>query len=219
MEKDKQPNRRQLLMLTAQTLFARRGIDAVSLNEINKAAGQRNTSALHYHFGNKEGLISAIIYEHYAAIDRQTNLLLDHYEQLPAAQQTSRKLWQAVVTPFSEQLDSSVGVSYLLIVSQVFMKSTELIFGGHPSGEDRARLRIFGLFEKSYGDIPAPLRASKTLLCASLLFNSLATYAQLMQEPDSNPLGHKALFISNLVDSLNAMMAMPPSAETLAMLE
>ena len=56
---DNKQNRRQLLLQTAEALFARKGIDAVSLNEINKAARQRNTSAMHYHFGSKEGLVQA----------------------------------------------------------------------------------------------------------------------------------------------------------------
>ena len=46
---------RAQLVATAEILFAARGLDAVSQNEITKAAGQRNASALHYHFGGKDG--------------------------------------------------------------------------------------------------------------------------------------------------------------------
>ena len=45
----------------AQQLFAERSIDAVSLNEITVAAGQKNRNALQYHFGNRDGLLQAII--------------------------------------------------------------------------------------------------------------------------------------------------------------
>jgi AcrR family transcriptional regulator len=44
--------------------MAERGIEGVSLNEINRAAGQRNTAALHYHFGGREGLLRAIMRRH-----------------------------------------------------------------------------------------------------------------------------------------------------------
>ena len=37
------------------------GIDGVSLRAVNLAAGTRNTSAAHYHFGSKLGLIEAIV--------------------------------------------------------------------------------------------------------------------------------------------------------------
>ncbi len=116
-EHDDKLSRRTVLMLKAEELFARRGIDAVSLNEINKAAGQRNTSALHYHFGNKKGLIDAIIYQHYADIDCELNRLLDQYQQLPGDQQGPRQLLQATIAPFAAQLDSHHGINYLLIVT------------------------------------------------------------------------------------------------------
>jgi len=48
----------------AERLMAERGITGVSLNEINTAAGQRNTAALHYHFGGRDGLLRAILRRH-----------------------------------------------------------------------------------------------------------------------------------------------------------
>jgi AcrR family transcriptional regulator len=42
---------------TAQMLFARHGVDAVTVQQIVDAAGQRNNAALYYHFRNKEELI------------------------------------------------------------------------------------------------------------------------------------------------------------------
>ena len=44
----------------AERLFALHGIDGVSLRQIAAAAGTANNSAVNYHFGSKEGLISAI---------------------------------------------------------------------------------------------------------------------------------------------------------------
>ncbi|MDG1463243.1 MAG: TetR family transcriptional regulator, partial [Gammaproteobacteria bacterium] len=48
------------IILAAERLFGEQGIDAVSLRQINVAAGQKNSSATHYHFGNKETLVAAI---------------------------------------------------------------------------------------------------------------------------------------------------------------
>lgn len=55
---------RQRILDAAERLMAERGIEGVSLNEINAAAGQRNTAALHYHFGGREGLVRAILRRH-----------------------------------------------------------------------------------------------------------------------------------------------------------
>jgi AcrR family transcriptional regulator len=48
------------LVLAAERLFARHGIDGVSLRQIAAEAGSSNNSAVHYHFGSKHGLIAAI---------------------------------------------------------------------------------------------------------------------------------------------------------------
>ena len=49
------------LIHAAIGLFATKGIEGVSLRMVNREAGARNNSALHYHFGNKMGLITETI--------------------------------------------------------------------------------------------------------------------------------------------------------------
>ena len=48
------------ILLAAEQLFAERGVDGVSLREIGAAAGQRNNSAVQYHFGDRDGLLRAL---------------------------------------------------------------------------------------------------------------------------------------------------------------
>ena len=52
---------RVMLMEVAERLFATEGIEAVTLREIQQAAGQSNTSVIRYHFGSRDGLIRALI--------------------------------------------------------------------------------------------------------------------------------------------------------------
>ncbi len=51
---------RELILVTAERLFAERGIAAVPLREIAITAGQRNKAAIQYHFGDKENLVNAV---------------------------------------------------------------------------------------------------------------------------------------------------------------
>lgn len=48
------------ILIAAERLFAERGVENVSLREIGDRAGQRNNSAVQYHFGSLQGLIQAL---------------------------------------------------------------------------------------------------------------------------------------------------------------
>jgi AcrR family transcriptional regulator len=51
---------RERLLLVAIKLFSEKGVEAVSMRTINTEAGTKNKSAVHYHFGNKAGILKAI---------------------------------------------------------------------------------------------------------------------------------------------------------------
>lgn len=59
---------RQRLLDAAERLWAERGIEGVSLREIRLAAGQRNSSALQFHFGDRDGLLLALAERHLPAV-------------------------------------------------------------------------------------------------------------------------------------------------------
>jgi AcrR family transcriptional regulator len=55
---------RDLLLDTAERLWGEHGVEGVSLREIRIAAGQRNSSALQFHFGDRRGLLTALAARH-----------------------------------------------------------------------------------------------------------------------------------------------------------
>ena len=52
---------RDRIVQTAMHLFATQGIESVTLRRISAESGSANTAAVHYHFGNKAGLVAAIL--------------------------------------------------------------------------------------------------------------------------------------------------------------
>src|SRR5512138_3899723 len=68
---------RVLLMETAERLFATRGIEAVTVREIQQEAGQSNASVVVYHFGSKTGLVHALIHWRSRRLDERRDLLLE----------------------------------------------------------------------------------------------------------------------------------------------
>lgn len=95
------PGTRELLITTAERLFAEQGISA-SNRQIGEAAGQANNSVVGYHFGTKTDLVVAIIRRHAPDIELRRAAILDAFEP-------SRDLgdWlTCVVKPITDHLDS-----------------------------------------------------------------------------------------------------------------
>jgi AcrR family transcriptional regulator len=69
---------REALILAAERLVAERGAK-VPLRDVAVEAGQRNNSAVHYHFGSREGLLHAVVERRNAALEeRRLQLLAEH---------------------------------------------------------------------------------------------------------------------------------------------
>jgi AcrR family transcriptional regulator len=60
---------REAILATAERLFARHGVGAVSNRQISDAAGQGNNTAVGYHFGTKTDLVRAIVRKHTAQVE------------------------------------------------------------------------------------------------------------------------------------------------------
>jgi AcrR family transcriptional regulator len=205
------------LLEAAARLFAERGIDAVSVRDINAAAGQRNNTALHYHFGDRAGLLRALVEQDLARLHARQNELyeeamadgrLDHLRTLVEimvlpgteflAAGPHERAWLRIVAelqtrPATSQDDVSTAASPTTwTVGTLILEQVER---GLPS--DVARQRIWSTFEISsyaianrarFEDDPKPRRTEPPL----------------------------AIFVSDLLDVVCAMLTAPMSDETKA---
>ena len=80
---------RERLVHTALRLFAEKGIDGVSMRAINVAAGSKNKSAVHYHFGNKLGILEAIFGMLHEVLAPLFDDLLDRIESKAETEEVS----------------------------------------------------------------------------------------------------------------------------------
>ncbi len=67
---------RELILDTAERLFAEHGVSSVSNRQISEAAGQGNNFAVGYHFGTKADLVLAIVRRHVPDIEQRRAQLL-----------------------------------------------------------------------------------------------------------------------------------------------
>ena len=117
------------LRRAAEHLFARHGIDAVAVRDIVELAGQRNDSALHYHFGSRAGLLDVIVEFHNAEQQARVQELLKMVVAEGGADERLRHLFTVLTLPISEKLQSDEGRDYLRILAELTAK-------GEPPGYD-----------------------------------------------------------------------------------
>jgi len=95
------------LILAAINLFAEHGVDSVSLRMINREAGHKNNSALHYHFGSKLGLIEAVdhfIQKHFDEVREPKLASLE--ARARDGDVTLREAMEVFVNPYVEIIDN-----------------------------------------------------------------------------------------------------------------
>ena len=98
----------------ALELFATSGISATSLREIRLAAGQRNAAAPQYHFGDKRGLLMALL-------ERELPALGARREELLAVASDLRGAAAVYVLPFAEFATGTEHERHLVqFVSQLY---------------------------------------------------------------------------------------------------
>ena len=67
---------RDLILATAERMFAERGVHDVSNRQISEAAGQGNNTAVGYHFGTKTDLVRAIVRKHAERVEERRRELI-----------------------------------------------------------------------------------------------------------------------------------------------
>ncbi len=92
-------NTKAALIRAAERLFAEKGLGGVSVKDITRAAGARNESALHYHFGGVDALIREVFANRYREIEEARTALLAEL-QLDKAGDEVEAVLEAAITPF-----------------------------------------------------------------------------------------------------------------------
>lgn len=97
---DRSGSTRELILTTAERLFAEHGVYAVSNRQISEVAGQGNNTAVGYHFGSKVDLVRAIARHHGERIE----LIRTRMVAAVAARAGLRDWVACLVVPVAEHL-------------------------------------------------------------------------------------------------------------------
>jgi len=116
---------RTQILRAAGRLLADKGLEGVSLREITRSAGQRNTTALQYHFGDREGLLRAHMDLHVPRVSVRRHVLLDHL--VSRGDVTLREAAGILVTPLVAELQDEDGADFLQVASHLVNRSEALV--------------------------------------------------------------------------------------------
>jgi AcrR family transcriptional regulator len=190
------------LAAAARSLFARRGIEGVSLREITRAAEQGNTRALQYHFGDRGALLAAVVAPYEAEVGSRRSALLDELDARPDLEM--REVASALVRPSAAMLDVDGGKDYLRIMAEVVSDPRRYVDEVDPihPGLDRWVAVASRLMPAEVD--PLHRRFAAMQLCASELGRRSATERRK---------DHR-LFVSDLTDLVAAILDAPVSSET-----
>jgi len=208
----KEDTRHQLLM-AGERLFARHGIDAVSLRQVNVEAGQKNSSASHYHFGSKDGLIRAIFDYRMERVNRRRNERLDQLEKTKALGDI-RSLIGALVYPIVEEMFEEDGQHYIQCSAQATSHPSNFVSTLGDSEFGTGLQRIVRLLRDALPDLPEMIVGQRFGLALDQTIHALADQINLMPRSRSIDENTAALFASNLVDMIAGGLAAPMSEET-----
>ncbi|MEM7142676.1 MAG: TetR/AcrR family transcriptional regulator [Actinomycetota bacterium] len=122
---------REALVRAGERLFAANGIDATTTTSLVEEAGQRNNNAVGFHFGDKDGLVAAILDKHQRVIDDDRRARL---ASLPAAVDAD-VVARALVEPLVDRLrDVDGGAAYVRIQAEVAGRTRGALPPAPPEG-------------------------------------------------------------------------------------
>lgn len=205
---------RARIIATAEQLFAERGVDSVSLNEITRAAEQKNRNAVHYHFGNKEALLTAVFEKHWQPISQQRQQMIADLalQSSVSLEDVANTLVQPVAARFE---DPDGGLCYIKISAQLAASNILQFMVRNSSDAPAYGTDMTRLWEPFLQTLPPAVQAQRLSLAVGMLFHGLADHA-ILRESGAADLANTSFFVSNLVDSICAVISAPVSATTRA---
>lgn len=195
---------RDRLIAAAEHLFATKGIDGVSLREINRASGAKNAIAVQYHFEDRNGIVRAILAKHQPEVDARRHAMLDTFEAEGA--EDLRALAGALVRPAATKLtDPSGGPAYLVISAELMNMDRPHV---NPAATD-VRTSI-GRWRALAEPLLSPEALSLHRRFTAIRFSAI----ELGRRAGSGPHADQRLFVTHLVDLVHALLQAPVSDES-----
>jgi AcrR family transcriptional regulator len=200
----------------AQMLFARYGIDAVTVQQIVDAAGQRNNAALHYHFGSKEELIRQMVVDGAAVLDKRRRQMLDEIEAR-GGPTSIREVMLVLIMPVIELGDEERWRGYIRFTSNLQASDPKTLREALNNRWNASYVTCFDYLKQM---LPLPPTIIEQRLSMFMIYaNSILSAHEAALESrntKTSRLWSQPFTIENMLDMLEAALTCTPSKSTLA---
>jgi AcrR family transcriptional regulator len=197
---------RQLILTAAERLFAERGISAVPMRDIGLAAGQRNHTAVRYHFGERDEVVNAIM-EFRGAQSEVTRVGMVA-DLMLAGRPTIRDVVGAFVRPLAIHIQPDN--HYLAFLSLYITEE-----GGYEGLADvnagASVVTLRALLGRLVPDIPTAVLDERWWMTLTSAVHALARYHSAQRKRARLP-GTIDMLIDDMVSYLSAGLSAPLSA-------
>ncbi len=193
---------REQLITAAEELFARRGVEGVSLREINAAAGAKNGSAVQYHLGDRAGVIQAVLDRHRPEVEARRHALLDELES--REQVTLRDVAGAYVRPLAAKLSDAPG--YLQVLADIVTRPEPAVVWVTAEDASDSTFR--------WRALAGPMLTVSADRFHRRFTAMQFTHTALAQRAREGRRSDHRLYTSHLIDLVTALLGAPVSAET-----
>ena len=203
----------------AQMLFARHGVDAITVQEIVDAAGQRNNAALHYHFGSKEELIRQMVVDGAAVLDERRREMLKELEAR-GGPVSVRDVLLVLVMPVIELGEDERWRGYIRFTSSLQTSDRKTLRAALNNRWNTGYVTCFNHLKRML-PLPAPI-VEQRLSIFSIYANAILSAREAALETrnsNADRLFGQPFTTENILDTLEAVLTSAPSAGTLQILK
>jgi len=199
-----QTTARSSLLATAERLIGERGIE-VSLREIAAAAGQRNNSAVHYHFGGRDALLEAVVDLRQQSMESQR---LEMYADLDTeGRRDIHRLVEVLIFPMFDRPYAEGATHYARFLEKIRDHPT-FSSAAFQSQHWPATKMLVGRIAKSMDTLPPVVVEARLRSMMTAMFALLADAERRFEADGRKPAVTDA---SPVVDMLVGMLTAPPS--------
>lgn len=213
------PSTRDGIKTSARRLFANSGLDDVSIRDIARAAGQKSSGAVNYHFRSKDDLIRELILDTVDATESYRNSRIDALEAAGGPDSIREVLGILVDYQVLDRASRSLDDVGLRFLNMIMINHRDLLFKVmREERADQGTRRCMAHLRRMLPDMPPVLARQRLMMVISHLFAAASSREASLAEGTNGSLwGHPAAR-SNLIDTVEGMLTAPVSSETLAAL-